>query len=64
MKNNMAYKEAIKIDKRRYIEYYFSLLRRKEILIFSFYTYNDYNSKMIKLIIFFFSFVLYFNVNA
>ena len=64
MKNNMAYKEAIKFDKRGYIEYYFSLLRRKQILIFSFYTYNDNNSKMIKITIFFFSFALYFIVNA
>ena len=62
--NNLSYNEAIKFDKRGYIEYYFSLLRRKQIVIFSFYTDNDYNSKMIKISVFFFSFALYLTVNA
>ena len=62
--NNLIYKEAIKYDKRGYIDYYFSLLRRKQILIFSFYTNNDFNSKMIKICVFFFSFALYFTINA
>ena len=62
--NNLTYKKAIKFDKRGYIDYYFSLLRRKQVLIFSFYTYNDYNSKMIKISIFLFSFALYFTVTA
>ena len=62
--NNLSYNEAIKFDKRGYIEYYFSLLRRKHIVIFSFYTDNDYNSKMIKISVFFFSFAVYLTVNA
>ena len=62
--NNLDYKEAIFIDKRNYIEYYFSLLRKKQILIFTFYTYNDYNSKSIKLCLFLFTFALYYVVNA
>ena len=41
--NNLTYNEAKKYDKRGYIDYYFSLLRRKLILIFAFYTYNNYN---------------------
>jgi len=36
----------------------------KHILIFSFYTYTDYNSKLIKIILFLFSFCLYFTINA
>ena len=31
--NSLIYKEALKIDKRTYFEYYFSLLRRKQILL-------------------------------
>ena len=62
--NNLPYKEAIKYVKRRYPDYYFSLLRIKQILIFTFYTNNDYNSKMIKICLFLFSFALYFTVNA
>ena len=52
------------IDKRSYFQYYLSLLKRKQILIFTFYTSNDYNSKEIKICLFFFSFALYFTINA
>ena len=54
----------MKIDKRTYFQYYFSLLKMKHILIFTFYTYTDYNSKLIKIILFLFSFALYLTVNA
>ena len=36
----------------------------KHILIFSFYTYTDYNSKFIKIILFLFSFSFSFTINA
>ena len=62
--NTLDYKSAIKIDKRTYIQYYLSLLRRKELVLFTFFTNNDYNSKIIKLNIFVFSFGLYFTINA
>ena len=62
--NNLSYKSALKIDKRSYFQYYFSLLKMKHILIFTFYTYNDYNSKIIKIIIFLFSFALFFTINT
>ena len=62
--NNLNYKQAIIIDKRSYYQYYLSLLKRKHILIFTFYTSNDYNSREIKICLFIFSFALYFNVNA
>ena len=62
--NNLNYKQAIIIDKRNYFQYYLSLLKRKHILIFTFYTSNDYNSREIKICLFIFSFALYFTVNA
>ena len=62
--NSLTYEEAKKFDKRGYIDYYFSLLRIKQTLIFSFYTSNDYNSKMVKICLFLFSFALYFTVSA
>ena len=62
--DTLNYEQAIKYDKRNYIQYYISLLKRKQLLIFSFYTYNDYNSKIIKICLFFFSFSLYYTVNA
>ena len=60
--NSLIYEEAIKIDKRTFIEYYFSLLKRKQLLIFTFYTNDDYNSRCIKICLFLFSFALFFTV--
>ena len=37
---------------------------KKHLLIFTFYTSSDYNSKLIKIILFFFSFTLFYTVNA
>ena len=62
--NNLEYKEALKIDKRNYFQNYISLLKKRNLLIFTFYTKNDYNSRYIKICTFFFSFVLYFTINA
>ena len=62
--NSLPYKEAIKIDKRTYIEYYLSLLRTNQLLIFAFYIKNDYNSRIIKICLFLFSFSLSYAINA
>ena len=62
--NELEYKNALKIDKRNFVQYYFSLLRRKQVLIFTFYTYDDYNSRTMKICLFFFSFSFYFAINA
>ena len=62
--NSMIYKKALINDKRTYVLYYFSLLRTKHLIIFCFYPINDYNSKVIKVILFFFSFALYYIINA
>ena len=62
--NNLSYNDAIKEDKRNYLQYYCSLLKTKHLLIFTFYTFSDYNSKIIKIILFLFFFSLYFSVNA
>ena len=62
--NNLSYNEALKIDKRTYIEYYLSLLKTKHIFFFSFCPLNDYNSRIIKIILFLFSFIIYLVVNA
>ena len=62
--NELNYKRALKIDHRTFKEYYISLLKRKQILIFTFYTNDDYNSKIIKISLFLFSFALYYTINA
>ena len=62
--NRLQYKEAIKYDKRTYVQYYWSLLKIGNLFLFSFIPNNDYNSMVIKICLFFFSFGLYYTVNA
>ena len=62
--NSANYELALKIDKRTYPQYYLSLLRTKHPLIFTFYTNTDYNSRIIKISLFVFSFSLYISINA
>ena len=62
--NLLSYNIALKYDKRTYCEYYISLIKTKHILIFSLFYSNDYNSKIIKIDLFFINFVMYFTVNA
>ena len=62
--NTLVYNNALILDKRTFCQYYLSLLKIKHLIIFTFYTSNDYNSKIIKICLFFFSFALYYTVNA
>ncbi len=62
--NVLLYNQALKIDKRTYFQYYLSLIKTKHIIIFTFFAFNDYNSLIIKISFFFFSFTLYFTTNA
>ena len=62
--NDLDYKTALKTDKRDFIQYYISLLKRKQLIIFTFFVNDDYNSKIIKISSFLFSFVFYYVVNA
>ena len=62
--NNSTYKEAIIKDKRTYVQYYLSLIQTKHLLFFSFCSSNDYNSKIIKILLFFILFVVYLIINA
>jgi len=62
--NNLEYQKALEIDKRKYLQYYISLLKRRQIIIFTFYTNDDYNSKIIKISLFLFSFSIYFTINT
>ena len=62
--NNLLYEQAQILVKRTYFQYYFSLLKRKQILIFTFCTSSDYNSRYIKLCLFFFTFSLFLTINT
>ena len=60
----MEYKSAINIDKRTYFQYYWSLLKKKVLLFFTFYPTLDYNLMTIKICLFLISFSLYLTINA
>ena len=62
--NSLEYEEALKLDHRNYLQYYGSLLKYNHPILFSFGSYDDYNSKIIKIFLFFFSFCLDFGINA
>ena len=62
--NLLPYEEAIELDKRNYLEYYLSLIKTRHLLIFSFCYNRDYNSRIIKIILFFFTFSVNYTVNA
>ena len=62
--NWLIYEEAIKCDKRTYCEYYLSLIQSKQLFIFTFCDFDDYNSGIIKKFIFFLSFAFHYTVNA
>ena len=62
--NSLEYKEAKEIDKRTYFQFYFSLLKTKHMIIFTFLNCSDYNSQLIKSCFFLFSFGLYYTING
>ena len=61
--NELSYTLALIYDKRTYCQYYISLLKSKHSLIFSFCK-NDYNSKIIKIDLFFVEFAILYTINA
>ena len=61
--NSLDYNNAILYDKRTCCEYYLSLIKRKNILIFAFCPIDDYNSMIIKSCIFSLSFSIYYAIN-
>ena len=62
--NTLEYEKAIKFDKRSYFQYYFSLLKKKQLILFTFFPANDYNVVPLKISLFIVSFSLYFTINA
>ena len=60
----MEYYQAIKIDKRTYFQYYFSLLKRKQLILFALFPNNDYNINELKISLLLLSFSLYFAING
>ena len=62
--NTLEYEFAIVYDKRTYFQYYWSLLKKKQLFLFSFLYNNDYNLSTIKISLFLLAFSLYFTING
>ena len=62
--NSLSYINAIKYDKRKFLSYYLLLIRTKNILVFAFFPLKDYNSRIIKIDLFFISFSFNYFINA
>ena len=63
--NSLDYRKALLHDKRTYFQYYISLLKINNLLLFSFYSNNnDYNAQSIKIFLFFFFFNVHFTINT
>ena len=62
--NELGYLEAIKYDKRTFLIYYWSLIRREHLIVFTFFAYNDYNILSLKLSKFVFAVATDFALNV
>ena len=62
--NDFPYDLALINDNRTYCQYYFSLIKTHHNLIFSFCYNKDYNSRIIKIDLFFILFALDYTVNG
>ena len=52
--NNLKYYQALELDKRPLHKIYFSILKREQLILFTFFSCNDYNLIYIKFAIFIF----------
>ena len=62
--NSLTYENALKYDKRNYLQFYISLLKTKHDLVSTIFNNNDYNSKIIKIDLFLFNSSLFCVINA
>ena len=62
--NWLNYKEALRFVTRTKCKYYCSLVGSKQLFIFTFCSFEDYNSSILKKVIFFLSFAMHYTANA
>ena len=62
--NFLIFNKALIYDKRTFLQYYYSLLKSNNIILFVFFSTNDYNLKIIKISLAFLSFDIYFIFNS
>ena len=62
--NLLPYNEALQNDKRTYCQYNLSLIKTRHLLVFSFCNSEDYNSRIVKINLFFSTFAVNLTINA
>ena len=62
--NSFEYEKACEIDKRTFFQLYWSLIKKKQIILFTFMPINDFNLLYMKICLFLFSFALSITVNG
>ena len=62
--NSLEYEIATSMDKRTFFQYYISLLKKKHLILFTFYPANDYNLMTVKISLLLLAFSLYFTING
>ena len=62
--NTLEYEKALLIDKRTFFQYYYSLLKKKHLILFAFYPAYDFNLIVVKISLLFLSFSLFFTING
>ena len=62
--NDLKYDLAIDLDKRTYFQYYCSILKKKHLILFTFFSSDDYNLLTIKISLFLLTSSLYFTIGG
>jgi hypothetical protein len=62
--NHMEYKEALKEDKRSFWQIYWSILKRDQLILFGFASWNDYNLYYVKIVRFLFTILTLMAMNG
>ena len=62
--NRMNYENALINDKRNFLQYYWSLLKKKHLIILTFISNDDYNVFLLKFSLFILSLALFFSINT
>ena len=62
--NNLEYKIALLVDKRTFFQYYLALIRKKQLIMFTFVPIDDYNLLTLKISSFLLQFSIYLTLNA
>ena len=62
--DDLDFEKAIIYDNRTYLQYYWSILKQSQLILFTFFPIEDYNLVYAKIALFIISFGLFFTING